>query len=120
MAELESTIISVADTQYNLASLAECVTVGDVERLFDKQGTEQNSPEKAIDDFGSNMTPNSGPSVISMIADTCGADPESLIPDAYHEALVIDSLMFSKLHSRLHACQRVIHSPLQCYPSFIL
>ena len=54
----------VACIQYNLASLAECVTVGDVKRLFDKQGTEQSSLEKAIDDFGFNMTPNFGPSVL--------------------------------------------------------
>ena len=105
MAELESNIISAAGAQCNLAALAECRTVGDVEQLClpEKPGAEQNRSEKPLGDSGSDMTANHGPSVISIIADTCGADPKSVMPNAHLQALGIDSLMISELHSRLQS-----------------
>ena len=103
LAELESNIVSKAGPQQNISSLAQCESVGEVERLFhiEEQAFNNEDSEHTTDDSVSPQTPNKGPSVASIIADTCGADPSSVSPDVELQTLGIDSLMTSELHSRL-------------------
>ena len=105
MAELESNILSEAGFQANLSTLAECETVGDVERLcrVENGNAYPENFEKPIDDCFSNLTPNHGPSVASIIADTCGAHLNSVMPNVELQTLGIDSLMIPELSSRLEA-----------------
>ena len=103
MAELESSIVSQAGAQANLSALAECQTIGDVEQLCRSamQVSHQSCLEKHNETPIPSPVPTNGPSVTSIIADTCGADLGSVMPNMELEALGIDSLMISELHSRL-------------------
>lgn len=103
LSELESNIVSEAGPQPNISSLAQCESVGDVERLchIQEQAVDNEDNGHTTDGSVSRQTPNKGPSVTSIIADTCGADPSSVSANVELETLGIDSLMISELHSRL-------------------
>lgn len=103
LAELESNIVSEAGPQPNISSLAQCESVGEVKRLchIEEQALNDQDNGHTTDGSVSPQTPNKGPSVASIIADTCGADPSSVSPNVDLQTLGIDSLMISELHSRL-------------------
>ena len=105
MTELESNLTSEAGLESVSSTLADCKTVGDVERLCHAEtpDVDHNGSPKLVDDNSSDVSPDDEPSVTSIIADTCGADPGSVMPEVELEMLGIDSLMISELHSRLQS-----------------
>ena len=103
IAELESNLRSAVDVQCNFTTLVDCETVGDIEKLCHiKNGdTGQGTSDEPV--YGTELckTSNDKSSVTCIIADTCGADTHSVMPEAELDKLGIDSLMISELHSRL-------------------
>ncbi|KAF2675312.1 putative polyketide synthase [Microthyrium microscopicum] len=105
--------------QASISDLADCQTVGDVERLFDSSvsPSESITPPPGLTTSSSPSTPGSpgspgspsSPSstlssrsdVSAIIADTCGISPDAISSSSDLQHLGIDSLMIFELSSRL-------------------
>ena len=102
VAELESNIQSDPNVQADLSTLVECETVGDIERLCRAEIPTTRLEHRNSED-STMLMPNNGASVTSVIAETCGADSKSVMPNVALQTLGIDSLMIPELSTRLQA-----------------
>lgn len=110
--ELEERINSASPVKFSADELTLCKTVGDIEALVpagDAEDAEEDSDEKSPMEEVSvepastspSKSPSNLPSIASIIAETCGADPGSLLPNMELEDLGIDSLMMFELEEHL-------------------
>lgn len=103
MIELESELSSIVPITSSI--LAECKTVGDIEKLScvkEILETQAVSDEtQSSDEENSIRTPPNQNLTRAIIAETCGATPDALSSNSELQALGIDSLMIFELESRL-------------------
>ena len=108
MFDLESQIRERADGAFTSDELTACTTVGDVEALLSSKGTSstpsfEQLPTPVETPFDEPKALLAGPSVSSVIAETCGPSKATLAADTELESLGIDSLMMFELEERLQA-----------------
>lgn len=110
--ELEERISRVLLVKFSADELTACKTVGDVEALVpagDAEDSEVDSDEKSATKevpvepapAGPGLSQSDLPSIASIIAETCGVDPSSLLPNIELGDLGIDSLMILELEEHL-------------------
>lgn len=108
MFDLESRIRERADDAFTSDELTACTTVGDVEALLSSKGTSslpsiEQMPTPIETPSNEPKASRAGPSVSSVIAETCGPAEAILTANAELESLGIDSLMMFELEERLEA-----------------
>ncbi|KAI1098116.1 putative polyketide synthase [Jackrogersella minutella] len=104
MIELEAQLSSVYP-QLDISNLAECHTVGDIERLCSGQETPDTPPNSGCQTPNEGIHENAMPDIRSLtraiIAETCNGDADSISSNSELSALGIDSLMILELESGL-------------------
>lgn len=110
--ELKARIKAASPVSFSADELTACKTVGDVEVLVPSQDTE-NAEEHPSEQSSTEEVPvgpvsaatgnpqSNLPSIPSIIAKTCGANPGTLMPGTELEDLGIDSLMIHELEEHL-------------------
>ncbi|EKG09551.1 hypothetical protein MPH_13401 [Macrophomina phaseolina MS6] len=97
------TALAGADVHVSAAALASCLTVADLERAAsqDSSGAAAAPPSPGESEPSTPPPARAGSAVRAIIAETSGAAPEAVSPDAELHALGIDSLMVLELEGRL-------------------